>query len=239
MMVWNPWHGCRKISPGCQHCYMFRRDAEFGRDSTVITQTSSFRLPVKKRRDGSYLFMPEGRVYACMTSDFFVEDADEWREEAWRMIRERSDLHFCITTKRIERFDVSLPQDWGDGYENVTICATCENQAVTDKRLPLLLSLPIRHREIIHEPMLDEIEIEKYLKSGKVERVICGGESGEEARVCDYRWVLHIRAQCEKNRVSFYFKQTGARFLMNGREYSVPRKWQMVQARKANINLVF
>lgn len=51
-------------------------------------------------------------VYTCMTSDFFLEEADDWRAEAWEMIRKRPDLHFAIITKRIARFPVSLPDDW-------------------------------------------------------------------------------------------------------------------------------
>ena len=98
--------------------------------------------------------------------------------DAWRFIRERSDLHFVIITKRIHRFEVSLPDDWGGGYENVTICATCENQRRADERIPLL-SLPIEHRRIAHEPMPEHIDIERYLKSGLIEKVTCGGESGD------------------------------------------------------------
>lgn len=99
MATWNPWHGCRKISPGCLNCYVYRRDAEFGKDSSIIARTSRFDLPVKRNRKGIYkLQTDEGTVYTCMTSDFFVEEADEWRPEAWRMIRERGDLHFVIIT---------------------------------------------------------------------------------------------------------------------------------------------
>ena len=75
------------------------------------------------------------------------------------MMKERDDLNFFFVTKRPERFSVSLPDDWGDGYENVHICCTCENQRMTDKRLPLFLELPIRHKSIIHEPMLESINI--------------------------------------------------------------------------------
>lgn len=237
MAVWNPWHGCHKISEGCRHCYMFRRDGEFDRDSTVVARTASFALPIAKRRDGTYRLEGPESVYACMTSDFFVEEADAWRGEAWRMIHERSDLHFVIITKRIERFGVSLPEDWGDGYENVTICATCENQAAADRRLPVLLSLPIRHVEIGHEPLLEGIHIEPYLASGRIEHVSCGGESGPEARVCKYAWVLSIREQCEKYRVPFTYHQTGARLEKDGKLYSIPRKFQHSQAKKAGINL--
>lgn len=236
MAIWNPWHGCHKISAGCANCYMYRRDAEFGKDSSVVTRTSTFRLPVQKKRDGSYKLCEAGYVYTCMTSDFFVEEADAWRSEAWAMMRQRSDLRFFIITKRIDRFTVSLPEDWGDGYDNVTVCATCENQQAADYRLPILLELPIRHREIIHEPMLEEIHIESYLASGKIEQVVCGGESGDNARICCYDWILSTREQCIRYQVPFHFKQTGAKFKKDGKLYLIKRSLQMAQAKKAGID---
>lgn len=237
MTIWNPWHGCRKISPGCLNCYMYRRDAQFDKDSTVITKTGTFDLPIKKKRDGSYKLQDSGYVYACMTSDFFIEEADEWRAEAWDMMHRRSDLNFYIVTKRIDRFTVGLPSDWGDGYDNVTICSTCENQQTADYRLPILLDLPIKHREIIHEPMLEKIDIEKYLSSGKIEEVTCGGESGPDARLCSFDWILSTREQCVRQNVHFHFKQTGANFLKDGKLYHIKRNMQMSQARKAGIDI--
>lgn len=76
-----------------------------------------------------------------------------------------------------------------DGWDHVTICATCEDQDRTDYRLPILLALPIKHREVICEPMLGEINMEKYLGTGLIEHVTCGGESGNNARRCDFRWI--------------------------------------------------
>ena len=235
--LWNPWHGCHKISAGCQNCYMFRRDAKYGKDSTVVAKTANFRLPVMKKKDGSFKLQTNDYVYTCMTSDFFVEEADEWRSSAWEMIKYRSDLKFFIITKRIDRFDKCKPYDWKDGYDNVTICSTCENQEMADYRLPIMLELPIKHMEIIHEPMLEAIDINKYLESGKIEQVTCGGESGDNARELNYDWVLSIREQCKKWEVPFYFKQTGAKFIKDGKVYKVPRAIQMEQARKANIDL--
>ena len=237
MPVWNPWHGCHKISPGCQHCYMFRRDASFGKDSTVVEKTASFSLPLAKTRDGAYRLPPGSTVYACMTSDFFFEEADAWRADVWDMIRVRRDLRFFIITKRIERFSVALPDDWGDGWNHVTVCSTCETQQTADRRVPQLLRLPICHREIIHEPMLESIHILPFLQSGKIERVTCGGESGPDARVCDFSWVLHTRDQCLEAGVPFSFKQTGAHFVKDGRHYAVPRPLQHAQAKKAGIDL--
>ena len=234
--IWNPWHGCTKISEGCKNCYVYRRDAKYDLDSSLPYKTQSFDLPVKRKRDGNYKIESGETVFACMTSDFFLDAADPWRERAWSYIKERSDLNFFIITKRISRYEVCLPKDIGEGYENVTVCATCENQKRADERLPLLISLPIKHRMIIHEPMLESINIEKYLKTGKIEQVTCGGESGPAARECNYDWILFAREQCLRYNVPFYFKQTGANFIKDGRRYRVPRKFQHSQARKAGIN---
>ena len=237
MAIWNPWHGCHKKSEGCLNCYMFRRDASIGKISTVIQKTGDFSLPLKKKRDGQFAIPSGETVYTCMTSDFFVEEADLWRPQIWDMIRERRDLRFVIITKRIERFSVGLSEDWGDGWEHVTLCATCENQKRADERLPILLALPLKHREIIHEPMLGPIDIRQYLDSGKIGHVTCGGESGDDARECRYEWILAVREQCRASGVSFTFKQTGANFVKDGKRYAIPRKYQMEQARKAGIDL--
>ncbi len=235
-MIWNPWHGCRRHSAGCLNCYMFRMDGQFGRNGSQIQKTSFFCLPVHKRRDGSYKLEPGSRIYTCMTSDFFIEEADEWRIEAWQMIKLRSDLHFVIITKRIERFYASLPDNWGDGYDNVTICSTCEDSLSAERRLPILLEIPAKFKDIICEPMLEEIHIEKYLAHGSIGSVTCGGESGDNARLCDYKWILSMRKQCIENNVSFYFKQTGALFGKEGKIYRIPRSRQHEQAAKAGIN---
>lgn len=235
MSLWNPWHGCHKISPGCLHCYVYRIDAKHGRDSSLVTKTKDFDLPLKKKRNKEYKIPLGDLVYTCFSSDFFLEDADEWRTDVWNMIRIRNDLHFFIITKRIDRFDSCLPDDWGDGYENVTICCTVENQDRADYRLPIYLKAPIKHKIIVCEPLLEQINLSAYLETN-IEEVVVGGESGNDARVCNYDWVLDIRRQCMEKQIPFYFKQTGARFVKNGRLYIVQRKFQHSQAKKAGID---
>lgn len=234
--VWNPWHGCHKISAGCQNCYVYRLDAQFEKDSSIVAKTGNFGLPVKRNRTGEYKLPGGEMVYTCFTSDFFLEDADEWRAEAWQMIRERSDLNFLIITKRIHRFRVGLPGDWGDGYDNVAICCTVENQDRADYRLPIFLAETIKHKSIICEPLLESIDLLTYL-SLDIKEVVVGGESGNNARVCSYDWVLGIRKQCLQKGVSFCFRQTGARFEKDGRIYAIPRRRQYSQARKAGIDI--
>ena len=149
--IWNPWHGCHKISPGCQNCYVYRRDESIGKDASIVTKTGDYYLPLKKNRHKEYKLQPQnGSVFTCMTSDFFLEEADEWRPECWRMIRERSDLRFAIITKRIHRFMECIPDDWGEGYPNVSVYCTVENQQMADYRLPIYLELPIRHKHALY-----------------------------------------------------------------------------------------
>ena len=174
-------------------------------------------------------------VYTCFTSDFLIEDADRWRAEAWEMMRIRQDLHFMFITKRTERLQQCLPPDWGDGYDNVTICCTMENQDRVDYRLPIYRESPIKHKIIICEPLLSSIDFRGELEVW-VEQVVAGGESGKEARVCNYDWILDIRRQCVEANVGFWFKQTGSYLLKDGHEYKVARQFQHSQARKAELN---
>lgn len=237
MPTWNPWHGCIKLGSGCNHCYVYRRDAEFGKDASKIKKTAKFDLPVQKNRRGAYKLLPEEEpVYVCMSSDFFLKAADEWRKDAWAMMRERADLSFVIVTKRIHRFKVSLPEDWGEGYENVTVMCSAENQSRADDRIPELLSLPIRHKAVLLEPMLERIQMEAYLKSGQIERVVCGGETGEDARVCDFAWVLDAMNQCVKYDVPFQFKQTGTFFKKGEKVYHIEEENQKQQAKRAGVD---
>ena len=236
-MMWNLWYGCHKLSAGCKHCYVYRGDARREVDSSVVVRTKNFDLPLRKKRNGEFKIPPGTFVYTCFTSDFFVEDADKWRAEAWEMIRCRSDLHFMMITKRIDRFSDCLPDDWGDGYDNVTICCTVENQTCADYRLPIYRRAPIKHKIIICEPLLERIDLSTYAVGEWIEQIVAGGESGYEARPCDFEWVMDLRRICVENKVDFWFKQTGSKFVKDGKTYNVKRQFQHSQARKAGINI--
>lgn len=234
---WNPWHGCTKISPGCKYCYVYRQDEMYGSPlaSSLCRKTGAFDLPVKRRRDKSYKIPPGKIVFTCFTSDFLLEDADPWRPDCWRMMRQRSDCWFYFFTKRINRLADCLPPDWGDGYDNVLIGCTVENQDRADYRLPIFRELPIKHRSIIASPLLERLELSPYLDD-KIEELSTGGESGVEARPCDYDWVLDLRRQCVEKDIPFRFHQTGARLIKDGRMYRIRRGYQLSQARKAGID---
>lgn len=103
-------------------------------------------------------------------------------------MKERQDLTFLFLTKRIERLANCLPKDWQEGYPNVIIGCTIENQKQADIRLPIFTALPIVHRNIICQPLLSPIKIKPYLQN--VELVVVGGESDVQGRVMDYDWVF-------------------------------------------------
>lgn len=95
--IWNPWHGCIKCSEGCDHCYMYFLDRMREQDGSNIYKTKGgFRKPVQKDRKGRYKIQSGETVRVCMTSDFFLEQADSWREEAWDMMRQRRDVVFFL-----------------------------------------------------------------------------------------------------------------------------------------------
>ncbi len=234
MSMWDPWRGCRKYSEGCKYCYIHKGDKKRGVDTNKIVKTNKFYAPVERTENGSYKIPSHKKVYLCFSSDFFIEEADSWRSECWDMIKERSDLNFVSLTKRIDRFDKCIPKDWGDGYSNVTIGCTIENQKNANYRLSIFSKLPIKNKNIICQPLIERISIRRYLEG--VELVIVGGESDKNARLLNYNWVLDIQRECIAKGVSFQFRQTGTHFIKDNMKYTISVKEQYKQARKANIS---
>jgi len=228
-VTYNCWHGCHKKSEGCMHCYVYRRDESIGRDAGIVYQTQSFRMPVARKRNGDYKYPSGTEFMMCFSSDFFIEEADEWRKEVLSFIKERNDCSFMCITKRPERIRECI-ENLGT-YDNLYIYCTMENQKRFDERCPIYLDLDLKQKGVMIEPMLERIDMSKYID--RIDLVTVGGESGIDARVLDFEWVKDIRMQCKKAHVRFYFHQTGARIIVNGRLYNIPRHMQHIQARKA------
>ena len=210
-IIWNPWHGCHKCSEGCLRCYMYEMDKNYGRRSDIVTQArTGFRLPIQRVRSKDkkhekyeleYKIPSGSHVLTCISSDFFIEEADIWRHDAWNFIHERNDQ--C------------LPDNWLDGWNNVIINVTAENENRAWERIPILLDLPIKHMGIVIEPMLEQMDIRPYLSSGLIEHVTVGGESYKGwdgvARELNLNWVKDIQQQCIEYDIPFSFHQTGTR----------------------------
>ncbi len=239
-MGWEPWTGCYKISDGCIYCYYYGPYSKRCGQNEVV-KTDEFYKPIEtiympRKKITKYKIESGKTVGTCFTTDFFLPEADEWRIEAWSMMKQRPDLKFFIVTKRIDRFPVSLPDDWGEGYDNVAICCTVENQTLADYRLPLFLSYPIKHRTIVCVPLLGNVDLLPYLHG--VDAVTVGGESGRDAREFHYDWALNVRNQCIQAGIkSFWFKNTGSRFVIDGVLHKVNPKMQHRTAREFGINI--
>lgn len=208
---WNPWMGCQKVSVGCKHCYAQRDMLRFGKNFDVVTRTTdkTFNSP-DKWTDAPLI------IFVCSWSDFFIEDADFWRDEAWAIIRRNPQHTFLLLTKRIERVEMCLPSDWGEGYANVWLGVSVAN---VDEvfRIPLALEIPAALHFVSAEPLVGPIEIFEYLYKGgprpAIKWVIVGGESGvgTEWRDMKPEWVDKIYQDCLNVDVAFFFKQWAGR----------------------------
>jgi protein gp37 len=254
--TWNCWQGCHKVSAGCKNCYMFSEKTRYGQNPNVVIRSSdtTFNAPLKwAKNPAKYGHIK--RVFVDSWSDFFIEEADPWRAEAWEIMRNTPQFIYQLCTKRPERIAKCLPPDWEQGYPNVWLLTSTENQAAADLRIPILLSIPAIVHGISAEPLLGPIDLQ-YPKSiwpngpamccsgfecgcqglpidpplmWGLEWVIVGGESGTNARPMISTWADDIRRQCEASRVAFFFKQNGEWIDAGHREFgkhpSVPHKF--------------
>ncbi len=236
--IWNPWHGCHKYSEGCKYCYMYFLDAQRDKNGNDIYKVkTNFNLPLKKNKNGEYKIPSGSTIRVCMTSDFFLEEADKWRDEVWNMIRIRKDVTFWLQTKRAERVKENLPSDWNDGWDNVIMVFTAENQKRADERIPILLELPFKHKGIMCAPMIDKITLEKYLKSNNIEIVLVDGENYDGDRVLSYDWVKSLYDECLKYNVRFDFVGTGNYFKKDEKIYHIPKAYQRVMALRSRLQI--
>ena len=220
--IWNPWHGCRRKSEGCDNCYMFFLDRQRDRDGGEIYRTkTNFRYPLQKDRQGQYKVRSGEMIRVCMTSDFFLEEANPWRDEAWEIMAQRRDVKFFLLTKRPERVAEHLPWDWGEGWDNIFFNVTAENQRRADERLPILLELPFKHKGVMCAPFIGPVTMREYLATGQIEQVLCDGENYSGARPCHFEWVRDLRQECVDYDVTFVFCGTGRRFVKDGKLYKI------------------
>ena len=238
--IWNPWHGCVKCSEGCQHCYVYFLDQLRDKNGADVYRTrAGFNYPLQKFRDGSYKVKSGERIRVCMTSDFFLEEADRWRDEAWEIMRQRPDVQFFLLTKRPQRVADCLPKNWGGGWDNIMLNVTCENQRRADERIPILKELPFKHKGIMCAPFIGAVSIEKYLGDGVIEQVICGGENYDGARPCSFEWVKKLQSECVAHNITLCFIETGSVFIKDGKCYHMPKKLvQSEMAYKSGMNFV-
>lgn len=218
--TWNPWRGCRRVSPGCAHCYAERIvNGLMGRDFSVIERAAraTFREPLR--------WKAPGKVFTCSISDFFIEEADAWRDDAWEIIRSTPHLTYQILTKRPERIRDHLPADWGRGWPNVWLGTSGETAQLAFKRGVTLSHVPARVHFLSAEPWLETEEANPreyyWTVLNLYQWVIVGGESGPGCRPLDERTALALIEGCRMARVPVFLKQLGGTSDKRDREAAV------------------
>lgn len=207
--TWNPWQGCLKVSPGCKQCYMYRDKERYGQDPKTVIRSSpaTFNAPLK--------WGEPRKVFTCSWSDFFIEQADNWRDDAWNIIRQTPHLTYQILTKRPENIARRLPDDWGDGWPNVWLGVSVES-AQYHHRIITLSDIPSRIRFVSYEPALGPVDFEPVMSLGLIDWLISGGESGHSPRPANLDWFRQARADCQKWNVAYFHKQHGGSGKIDG-----------------------
>lgn len=227
---WNPWSGCLKVSPGCKFCYMHRDKERYGQDPNVVKRSSdaTFCAPLK--------WKDPRLIFTCSWSDFFIKEADPWRNDAFEVIRNTPQHQWQVLTKRIERVPECLPEDWGDGFSHVWLGVSVENQDYID-RIEMLSNIPAKIRFISFEPLLGPIDLGPLVESGVMEKItwaIVGGESGNDTgkyryRPCEIKWMQDLVDQLKSLGIKVFCKQLGsyqARILkLRDRMGANPQEW--------------
>ena len=213
--TFNPWWGCTKVSPACDHCYAEAWARRMGLDVWTAGKPRRFLSDAYWRQphrwnDAAKISGQRSRVFCASMADVFEwkKGLSEWRERLWRVIEETPHLDWLLLTKRPHLVRRLTP--WEDDWpHNVWLGTTVENQRWVDKRLPYLEESSARIRFLSCEPLLDEIELSGWLEQKAVDWVIAGGESGPRARPSDPKWFYSLRDQCVDHETPFHFKQWG------------------------------
>lgn len=193
--TWNPWYGCRKVSPACAHCYAEREMSRYGRNFDIISRAknNTFYAPLK--------WKTPRKIFTCSWSDFYIEEADAWRDDAWwNVIGETPHHTYQVLTKRPERIT-----EW-TAWAHVWLGATVENRRFYD-RISAITRIPAAVRFLSLEPLFGPMP---DLPLEGIHWVIVGGESGPQFRPLNLDWVRQIRDRCGEQRVAFFFKQKSA-----------------------------
>ncbi|MBN2039609.1 MAG: phage Gp37/Gp68 family protein [Spirochaetes bacterium] len=263
--TWNPVTGCTKVSPGCDNCYAERevetrfsknpKSKWYGRHfNDIQCHPDKLEEPLRMKKSK--------RIFVCPRADLFHDSvSEEFIDRVFAVMALCPQHIFQILTKRsermyeylnsgaraelvgieaesisgIDRHTPALKQRWPFPLPNVWLGVTAENQAMADKRIPIILQIPAAVRFISAEPIVGPIDLSEWLcpghgcedyglckgkyhsqcllnsypHNGFIDWVICGGESGPDARPAQPDWILTLKYQCAESKTPFFFKQWG------------------------------
>jgi protein gp37 len=214
--TFNPWLGCTNVSPGCDHCYAeswSKRSGlvKWGNHARRRTSDGYWKGPIAwNARAGEFArrHRRRQRVFCASLADVFDNQVPiDWRTDLFSLIKQCRELDWLLLTKRPQNVKKMLPEDWGDGYPNVWLGATAEDQTRFDQRWPHLSCLPSAIKFISYEPAIGPLRLPA---SGPYpDWLISGGESGGGARKMNPQWIRDVIDDCRRNGVAPFHKQWG------------------------------
>ncbi len=221
-VTWNVARGCTKVNSDCARCYMYRDSERFKYDAKSVIRTKTvFNLPLRIKEPS--------KIFTSSLTDFFHEEIDSYRNEAWDIIRKCPQHTFQILTKRPERIKDHLPPDWGDGWDNVWLGASVGSQE-SIHMVRDMIKVPSKVKFLSIEPLHAEVDLNEYYFSDRVIKhvpyndrtklidlvdwCIIGGESGNNTgkyryRECKLEWIEKLVGQCKAADVPVFVKQLG------------------------------
>lgn len=213
--TWNPWTGCDKVSKECVGCYADALLSRSGRTFTVLGLTQTWKTPYEL----DAIAEKQGRqaiCFVCSLSDYFHADADRWRKDAWRVIRDCRNVNFMLLTKRPERIAECLPEDWNEGknYAGAWLGTTCGVRS-SYSRVDILRSIPCSLRFLSIEPLMESVSDIDLTGIGWV---AVGGMSGalHGTNRMEMTWAAEVYDLCKEQRTPFLFKQASNLYTERG-----------------------
>lgn len=231
--TYNVVSGCTKVTPGCDNCYAIPRSYRIEKTgvtdkyngvSTGKEWTGKVIMHWDKLHEPFTWRKPRMVFVNSMSDTFHCKVSLEFLRSLWYSMRHNQKHTFQVLSKRPEQW-LRIQKDYAQcmGYPNIWAMTTCENQAMLDKRLPILLQIDAPVRGISVEPMLEPMNLYDGLIHGLsngsipdrryLHWIVVGCESGPIRRPCELSWVRDLRDQCRELRIALFVKQ----LLLNGK----------------------
>jgi protein gp37 len=208
--TFNPFIGCTQLSAACDFCYAKTLAERYGwvdwNGPPKRTSDANWRKPIAWDRKAAAAGVRR-RVFCASLADVFDNQAPEqWRADLWALIAATPHLDWLLLTKRPQNILGMLPIMWGDGWPNVWLGCTTENQDEFNRRWPRLNAVPARVHFVSYEPALGPLALPQ---GAAPDWVVAGGESGSHARPAHPDWFRALRDQCRSRGIAYHFKQHG------------------------------
>lgn len=232
--TFNPWIGCTRVSPACDHCYAAAINHRFrGKNwgagaPRPRTSETNWTQPLIWDRAAARV-NTRRRVFCASMADVFDNEVPQaWRDDLFTLIRQTPHLDWLLLTKRVGNVQSMLPADWGTGYPNVWLGITVVNQNEVDRDIPNLQRIPAALHWLSMEPLLGPVTFNAQLLR-LIRWIVVGGEAGAKARAMHPQWAIQIRNQCATMGMAFLFKQWGEWLPILGHAHGVrinPRRFE-------------